>query len=288
MWTFIRADTTVFNLEMGKQRFIMSEEGTGMPEIEYITQRGPFQHGETHLDYFLRPRVIQFQIRCWTSCFTEYWKERTRYLDALRPNLGEGTLRARLQDGTRRDIKAYIQQGPDFEKASERGWDEWSFTTTIRFICNDPTWFDPAIKTLTQDSFGGLVFPITFPITFDENIYQANVTYAGTWPSAPTITLTGPMSSVIITNVTTGKVIQFSHSIDVGETVTITLQYDNVSAGNNLGENLMPYLTAASNLTDFFIEPGVNTIKINALGTGAASQVQLSWYERYIGLGGVI
>ena len=38
--------------------WVLQEDGFGMPPIEYVTQRGPLQHGETVKNLFLRPRTI--------------------------------------------------------------------------------------------------------------------------------------------------------------------------------------------------------------------------------------
>ncbi|MCI0551432.1 MAG: exo-alpha-sialidase, partial [Anaerolineae bacterium] len=39
-------------------RFVMNFSGFGMPPFDYVTQRGPFQHGETVRDFFARPRIV--------------------------------------------------------------------------------------------------------------------------------------------------------------------------------------------------------------------------------------
>ena len=44
-------------------RWVINQSGWGTPPIEHVTERGPFQHGETVKDYFLRPRTIQLLIR---------------------------------------------------------------------------------------------------------------------------------------------------------------------------------------------------------------------------------
>jgi hypothetical protein len=286
MYTYILPTGELFPLEAGNRRFILSEEGLGMADTNDITQQGPFQDGETLLDSFLKPRVIQFIVRANTRCYEQYYKERALYLDALRPNRGQGVLRALLPGNIRRDIKVKVQQGPDFEKAANRGWDEWSFSTMVRFIAYDPTFYDPQQKSLLIDAFGGFVFPITFPLTIVDYVNNVLLAYPGTFKTSPVFTFTGPMITCVITNETTGDVLQIIYPMDVGEVVQLDLAYGNISIVNNYGVDLMQYLTLASNITTFHLTPGVNELRFEATGTGATSRINMAWYDRYIGLGG--
>src|SRR3990167_9916197 len=102
-----------------------------MPQIEYITQRGPYQHGVTVQDYFLQPRVIQMLIRQQYCSRIKLWAGRSNILNHLRPNrqspgqLNTGKLRKYLPDGSIRDLDVLIQEGPRFE-ARNLKWDEWA------------------------------------------------------------------------------------------------------------------------------------------------------------------
>jgi len=286
MYTYILPTGELFPLDSGN-RFILSEEGLGMADATDITQQGPFQNGETLLDSFLKPRVIQFTIRANARCYELYYRERERYLDALRPNRGQGTLRTRMPGNIVRDIKVKVSQGPNFEKAAKRGWDEWSFSTLLRFIAYDPTFYDPVVKTLLLDDFGGLMFPWTFPFAMVDYVNNTYLDYAGTFRTSPTFVITGPMLTCVITNVTTGDVIEFIYTIDLSEVVTMTLQYGNITIRNNYGDDLLSYLTTHSNISMFHLEPGVNHIRFECTGTGVASKINMTWYDRYIGLGGL-
>jgi hypothetical protein len=62
----------------------------GMPPIRFITQRGPFQDGETPLDMRLDPRVIQIEIVNYLCNRTSFWTHRNELIDLLRPNRAFG------------------------------------------------------------------------------------------------------------------------------------------------------------------------------------------------------
>lgn len=138
-----------FNLHDAEVMFIMSGTGHGMPPIEYITERGPLQHGESLIDYRLRPRLITMVTRRRFPCRQDYWDGRDDLLDALRPNrqaIGQfnpGVLRKILPDGSMRDIKVMIESGPAFEPRAMDRWDELAFTEILRFVAHDPIFFDP-------------------------------------------------------------------------------------------------------------------------------------------------
>ncbi len=70
----------------------------GLPPIRFITQRGPFQDGETPLDMRLDPRVIQIDVADYICNRPNFWTLRNELLDLLRPN------RAFSADGTYRPL----------------------------------------------------------------------------------------------------------------------------------------------------------------------------------------
>lgn len=288
-WVFITADNTRYILHSAARPdiVVLQEEGTGVTDIEYITQRGPFQHGETVEGHYLRPRVIQLTLRHQYCNRHDYWCGRQKLFDMVRPNRGEGTLRKILRDGTKRDIKVYLQQGPSFP--TREGWDEWAIQETVRFIAYDPLFFNPIVQTITYSplSTPPLVFPITFPITFLATSLTTLLNYVGNWSTYPTITILGPISDFRITNATTGEKIQLAYSLAAGRTITINLQYGNKTITLDDGTNLISYLSVDSDLAGFHLQPGNNTIIIYGLNVNFNTLVTLSWYDRYIGLAGV-
>lgn len=73
---------------------LRSTTNFGLPPIRFITQRGPFQDGETPLDIRLDPRVIQIEIVDYLCNRTDFWTQRNELLNLIRPN------RAFSSDGT--------------------------------------------------------------------------------------------------------------------------------------------------------------------------------------------
>lgn len=300
---YIAPDGNVYKFDTG-DRFLMSDEGYGLPPIEYITQKGPFQHGETVIDYRLGPRVIQLQLRQDSCSRDDYWDNRALLLNSIRPNrnvgvtFSTGVLRKIFQDGTMKDIYAIIQQGPGFVAKQSGKWDEWGFTETLQFICHDPIFFNPIQKSYTFDNLVspgagvGWELPWSFPMLFGGTAFalSGNITYNGTWMSYPSIVIVGPVNGLVITNISTGETIEFNYSIADGETVTISLEPGNKSVTNQLGVNLLGVITSDSDLATFHLAPdpevalGVNEIDLALSGADAGSSVTILYYEKYIGL----
>ena len=302
--SYISPDGEEFKFDTS-ERFLMTEEGTGIPPITYLTQKGPFQHGETFIDFRLTPRTIQMQMRSDQCSRAAYWADRAKLLDVVRPNrssfgiVGPGKLRKIFEDGSIRDIDVFIQQGPNFTARDIGTWQEWSYTETLRFTAYDPTYYDPVLKTLqfvnTVVTLDQLVFPFSFiggsGIEFGDSVLSITgaITYPGTWLSFPAITVTGPISGFKITNQATGEVIELAYTIVGGEIVYITLPYGNKQVINDLGIDLNGTVVDCD-FTTFHVAPkpeaplGVNTFLITGSGISPATDVRLEYYNRYIGI----
>jgi len=117
---YISPDDEEYNFHTGLDKFTFGFEGFGLSPQNYLTQRGPFQHGVTLVDFFLQPRVIQLVHRRQGTSRENYWDNRADILNILRPNrqaigeLSPGVLRKTLPDGTKRDISVIISEGMRF------------------------------------------------------------------------------------------------------------------------------------------------------------------------------
>lgn len=290
----------VFSLHDNSKRALMSFTGWGMPSIEYITQRGPFQHGVTLLDYRLEPRVLQYVYRQIGDCREDYWDMRYLLLNAIRPNRGVGAcitpgrLRKILPNGEIRDLMVMLEKGPPF-RARTGDWDEWAITETLRFIAHDPIVLDP-VRNSASWTLGTptdqLVFPITFPIVFGPAIIDEtlDVTYAGNWLTYPTIVITGPLNGPIIENQSTDEILEIGWDIPAGKTLTINLAYGVKSVIDSDGTSRIGTLSTDSDLATFHIAPdpevasGVNTLLVTGSAATATTAVVVNWYDRYIGI----
>jgi hypothetical protein len=295
MYLYITPDGETYPLDVDGRRVVLNDEGTGTPPYEYITQRGPFQHGESLTAVYAKPRVLQLMIMQRYDNRDSYWNGRRNLLGVLSPrrqaidgNVDLGVLRRILSTGEKRDLKCLITEGPKFEPRHEDSWQELSYTETLRFTAFDPIYYDPTVQSYIFDQQGSqLVFPIVFPIRFETILQDVTLNYNGTWLTYPTFTITGPMTYFHIVNETTGEQIDITYDLAAGETITIALAYGSKSVTKNDGTNLLPYVSGDSDLGTFHITEaslGVNQLHVHMVGVTSTSQIEMTWNDRYVGI----
>lgn len=307
--SYVDALGNEYRLHNESTRWIITETGFGMPPIEYLVSQGPFQHGQTPLDFRLRPRIIQLLHRRGFNGRDSYWDGRQSLINALRPNrqapgeFATGRLRKYLPDGTSYDLNVLLADGPAFQARDPRTWDEWAYNEVLRFIAHDPIWFRSSQKTVTFVAGSTAFSQLSFPITFDAYnivfggasatalLVDTTITYPGTWLSYPVITIYGPLDNPVITNISTGERISSTYDIAAGASLAIDLTYGKKTVESSDGVNRIGTITTDSDLATFHIAPaptvGSGNNVIRAEGTNAVAgttRVTITYYERYIGI----
>lgn len=353
-WSYIPQDSSVnpatgqlssgeYRLSSVVGKYVLSVSGLGLPPIEYPVQRGPFQQGETPLDYFLQPRVLQLGIRQRTPDRAHYWgnaipntpsavsappygQGRGGLLNALRPNkLIDPTTSiptwgpARLRfyrsplpsrpftgsstidlSGTKAqpemmDINVLVTEALSDVQPVPNVWDSHGFSDIIRFTAHDPLFYYPVRQSVTATRGAGAGTDWG-PITIE-------IPYFGTWADYPVIVFDSAdasplnLGSVILEmqrhGITRQTVNLTATTGTAGETsITFDFEYGFkliYSSPNNV--NLIPYLSAASDMATFRLEPypiaatgGINVLRLTATGVNTQTRVTVYYYNRYIGI----
>lgn len=268
----------------------------GAPSTQFITRRGYLQDGATEVDYVLQPRSITVELWHSPSCDRQtYWDTRKDLHDFLRPNRnGPITFTIQTPNGNERAI--VVRADPGLTFPSQGNNNNWNVQESFDFTAFDPTFFDAAQTTtvLSSTTQLQLIFPITFPITFgtsDEVLTTGSITYAGTWKSFPTITITGPYTRANIQHVTMGINISLSVAILAGESRIIDLTPGSQSIIDGNGDNKFSDLGVGSDLVDFALYPdpevagGIQEITVQLVdGVAGTSTATLEYYSRYFAL----
>ena len=302
----------VFRLSDGLGKHLLVESGTGLPPINYLTQRAPYVDGEQLFDYRLQARSVRQTYRHRGKNRSDRWRLYGFLIDALRPNRQVApwqvvqTLRLRkyLPDGSRWDLNVMPDLAPMGQRRSA-GWDEWSLQEAIRFIAFDPVYFDPdqTVVTLTdsdeQLEFGDDAQGIDGGVDFEpgERIWfggglTATVVYDGNWFAQPVIEITGPVTDPIITNDSIVERIALDYAIEAGEVVTIDTREASRSVVSGLVGSITGLTLNPSTLATFRLEPeptapgGENPIRL--FGTDIVegqTAVTVRYQRRKIALG---
>lgn len=268
----------------------------GAPPTNFITRRGYRQDGETEIYHTLSARRLSVKMHRLPGCTRQkYWENRNDFHEILRPNRGGPmVLTLRRQGNIKRSIVVRADPGLVLPPISEDE-DNWDITEIVEFIAFDPIWYNPSAGAASPSGSidSELVFPITFPILFGlaQAQFNATITYLGTWVSYPTLTLTGPFTSAIINQLSTGVSIFLIGNVLAGDRRIITLTPGSISIVDALGNNKFSELGPTSNLVDFNLRPdpevanGLNTLQaVFANATLGQTGFSLSYNERYFAI----
>lgn len=282
----------------GGKRVILGWQDIGMPQLNYLTSRGPFQHGVTVRDFRLEPRVINITLYEKGCERQDFWCNEANLVSILRPNRSStvqpGILLLVRPDNVEIEIPVHILEGPSGSWDGQGTLHVEDLQETLRFFCPDPVWRLP-----TQ---GTTSFTITaddscldncLPFCLDGSLINASsvIAYLGTWDGDTlTIAITGPLLSPIIKNATTNQEIKFNYNIASGETVTISISPNLTTVTNNFGTNLIGTIDNISDLVTFFLATisdltttGNNTITvIGAGGVTGTTNITISYFIRHI------
>jgi hypothetical protein len=278
---------------------LVSVNGIGVATIRRLTGRSPFQDGDSDLGFRLDPRLVNLVLFANAASLAAADAYRSQLYDYLKPHASAVNLRCERDDGAIRQLDCYPVGMIDAPISDQdRIWAAQKLAVQLRAA--EPIWYDPQIKYWAAvggaaTGTSGFTVPVDVPWVQTENTYidvTVSLAYAGSWASYPTITFIGPLTSVSLENVTTGQVLDLPNlSLTAGETVTIDLRYGHKTVVNQLGDNLIGQLSDASDLADWHLAPapeasgGINVLNlvVNADATDATG-VQMSYYDRYIGL----
>jgi hypothetical protein len=281
---------TTFNLDgydavTGFTFNYQGDQGFGLAPMHRITQRGPMQHGDSDVDFRLDPRIMQIPIFVATTTLDDYYAARGRLLSVFSPSNSVGTITVTTSTWAR-SIDVKVLGGMSFDTDAKVGY---SLSAVIQLRADDPTWYDDVPHTVSGAAgIAGTAtaIPLVIPLTFGTaNINTTtSFTYDGTWLAYPIITALGPITGLIITNNTTGQIITTAGSIAAGRTYTYDLRYGRKTVYDDLGNNQIATVAAASTLATWAIVTGINSVTIAASASASPAAVSIIYYTRYIGI----
>jgi hypothetical protein len=265
----------------------------GMAPSHRITQRGPFQQGDSDIDFRLDPRIMSLPIVVPTSSIDEHFTYRNKLLDIFKPGNDKSVVGVFYNDGVteiRRFIDVKILSSLTMDTDSK----DFNIRGVIQLRADDPTWYDAFgyEATLTSPILGT---PTPYPKPYEVPYGSAgiggitDVLYEGTWICYPVLTGVGPLTDLTMTD-GLGHVISFDTPIPAGTYVSIDLKFGVKTVTDQDGVNRFDWLDINSDLTNWALYPspfvvgGINTISVSATGTDGDSSVSINWIPRYIGV----
>ena len=273
---------------------LISISGIGNPPVRRIKERGPQQHGASDVGFLLDERMINVAELITGDTLELLDSYRDDLADMLKPRATAGKLRITRDDGSVRQIDAHVATAVDMPNTLQERIGP-SQMVVVQFEAADPVFYDPTLRNIVfdiSDNTSGIEIPFVVPMLYANTaVLDAveSVTYAGKWETFPIIYVTGPANDLVITNETTGKVLDFTGTnIAGGDVYTIDLRYGRKTITNAAGTRKNAALTDASNLVDWSLVPapdapgGINDIHVEiASGLTAATLIRFEYYDRY-------
>jgi len=288
---------TIYPLEF-PSRNVMEVSGLGMPPVAHWTTRAPFQHGRTHWNYAVQPRVVNLVFYNQGGIRNCMFGQRADNVEMLSPRNGPHKLRLTYPDGHTFELHdGWHNAG--YGLSSTEGTDTTQIGD-VQMVFNDPFWkwvsapLDAGetrdedgricVETSTITLANELVLPFVGPWLMGTTTGTATLTCTndGTWAAKPLITVEGPTYDWTLTNTTTGKVMTFDgYSIAAAEVVTFDITAN--TATNGAGDNLRTYV--AGDFSTFELEPGANVIDFWSSGgaVNGTTTIGVCWFVPMLG-----
>lgn len=295
-WQAIVGGVT-YNLSDRNPFDVVSITGVGIAPTRRLTQRGPLQHGETDIGFRLDPRNVNLvlAIKGINRSATDSARQQLAYIFGARQS-GAVQLRCTRDDGMVRqlDCRAVgIVDTPITD--SERIWDFQR--VGVQLVASDPNWYDPVTGSFVA---GGLVGSSGWSVPLEVPFVVANpgiinetvsINYSGTFDDYPIITIRGALEDPVISNLTTGDVLDFTGAvIGVNEYWIVDLRYGHKTVIDHAEVNKIAELSSSSDLATWRLVSmletgdGVNTIRCEASSSGSGASISILYTNRFVSL----
>ncbi len=287
--------STSYCLSDGTISWRVSDADLAMPPVRRLSEQGPLQHGDTDLGFRLDPRTFVLTLKtAQNQTLASLYNNRKQIINIFKPLSSlPVALKYILPNGDTRQIDCNVAGKFQIDEESREGYMQ---KAVIPLRAPDPTFYDPTRVTVYVFLSTG-TFATTIPFAVPFNVgtgggafgQSQTITYAGTFQTNPIITITGPATNLIITNVSTNEKLDFTGTTITG-TWTIDTRYGFKTVKDGSGVNKISALSDDSSLATFHldIDPvvpgGGNTINITGSAFGLATQLYVQYYTRYIGI----
>ena len=284
---------TTYNLTDGSVAWRIQDENLAMAPIRRLTEQGPLQHGVTDLGFRLDERKFMLTLKTAINLtLAQLYDNRKQLINIFKPLSSIPIqLQYTLANGDVRQIDCYVDGEMKIDEQSRSGYMQ---KVGISLYAPDPTFYDPIQQTVNFTlSAGGspTTIPLAVPMTVGSlSVNQTiAVNYAGTFQTNPILTIIGPLTNLVITNLTTNEKLDFTGTAITG-TWTIDTRYGYKTVKDGSGANQIATLSDDSSLATFHldIDPtapgGANNIKVVGTAASAVTQIYLSYFNRYIGI----
>lgn len=265
--------------------------GLGVVRAEVPSARVPYTPGLAVLgDPYTPAREVQIGLQILgqdgdtAPDWTAYNRQMARNCSAYKESGKMGSLRITEADGVTRQVDCWLVEWPDPER-------QGPFFGSVApvFWCPEPWLYDPTLRSesLALSGDGGIIFPITYPITFTSTTVDAYIfpDNQGDVPTWPMLRINGPGANIKIDNITTANVFQLTAgggvTLDVGDYVTIDMENATVTWYDLSAGTTTSVIAKLSDASEFWeLMRGVNQVRVRMTAATSGSVI-FSYHLRY-------
>ena len=277
-----------------RQRYLwMQDDSLGMAPLHRILERGPNQHGETDLGFRLDPRIVNLVIGLFGTDDGDYWNARKELLKIFTPSTTPIALTFTLPNGDSRALDVHVEKDLKLSSTDRK---RIAHSVGIQLRASNPTFYDPTLQSITFGIGGAaagwsIPMPVATPVGKTSINQVKTFIYNGSFLSSPIVRITGPITDPVVTNVSTGEVLDFSGTtIVAGDYYLIDCNYGKKTVVDSSGINRYDKLSQGSDLATFHLAyhpeviDGENDIRVSGTGINDQTEIYMAFYVRYIGI----
>lgn len=279
--------------------WVESWDEVGMAPVSRIIEQGPLQHGDSDIDFRLRARIFALglgmvgQGATDALALADLYSRRRTLLNIFKPRLNPVKLLWTFDDGSLRQIDCHFYDKMPLGTPDRSGLYQY---VPVALRAPNPLFYDPTQQIFEFGLSGGGgsgAIPLAIPMAVGASVLNQTIAvpYGGDFLENPIVAIQGPITSCVITNAATGEVLDFTgYTIAAGASVTVDCRYGYKTVLDNSGGNQISKLTDASDLATFHLAAnpdaagGVNSITVTGTSVTTATEVYLSYYNRYVGI----
>jgi len=259
----------------------------GVMAVARLADHGSGQHGDTDLGFYALPRFPSFALGIVAETPAALDIKRRRLVQIVNPGDEAITLEFGLDNGLTRYLDCHYYNGLTMTYSTRKGGIYQK--VGVVFKASNPFFYDPTDRVLSFaliDSEGMEVpTPVATPVGASVLHQLATVGYIGSWQSSPFFRIFGPITDLVITNLTTGQKLDFTgHTIAAGDYYEIDTRYDYGTVVNAAGTSKAHELSDDSELTTFHLAPAVdgsasrdNLIEVVGSGATLVTLIQMTY-----------
>jgi phage-related protein len=282
LWWVDPSGTEYPLIDPPRTALLYGRTGIFMPPMSHIEDPVPLMPGARLRRVQVGVRELDIPVQITSADAAALRQDVRAWLRRLDPQRGDGKLKSQAADGTYREIVCRYADGMQGEESDGPSGPYW-LTAVWAFRAVDPYWQDAADTTLTftTSSVGAFLAAPIFPLRIAASnvIGTSVVTNDGDAEAWPVWTITGPATSVTLTNQTTGAQLTLTTSIGVAEQVVIDTR-PFVKTVKKGAANLYGSLDPASTLWQ--LQPGQNTVSVSTAGSTSATVATLAYRRKWL------